>query len=347
MTASIFEPIRRSLRRYRWLLAGLGLLLASYSAVGFLLVPYLARSAIENYVQHDLGRHVAIVKLSFNPFTLAAEVTGFALTEADGAKIASFDLLRVDAQISSLLNRAWTFKEVRLDHPDLRVLVNADGTLNLAKLLPPTPATPPSGVPAIRIARLSVHDGRIGLDDHSRAKPFSTTLMPIEFTLTDFRTAPNFQNAYSFEASTLAGERFTRSGQFSVQPLGSAGRFAITDFKAATISAYLQDALPFDLLSGALDLEGEYRVALTDKLGLTVDLPTLRLRDIALAPKNVAGGMPWISLPAVEISRVSLSLADRKLAVERIRIDNAKLTVWREPDGQLNLLQLFGSRRSH
>ena len=131
-----------------------------------------------------------------------------------------------------------------------------------------------------------------------------------------------------------------------MQPLGSAGRFAITDFKAATIAAYLQDALPFDLPSGALDLEGEYRVALADKFGLTVDLPTLKLRDIALAPKDVAGAMPWISLPAVEISRASLSLTDRKLAVERIQVDNAKLTVWREPDGQLNLLQLFGARRT-
>ena len=191
MAASIFEPIWRVLRRYRWLLAGFALLLASYSAAGFLLVPYLARSAIENYVQHDLGRHVAIAKLSFNPFTLTAEVTGFALTEADGTRIASFDLLRVDAQISSLLNRAWTFKEVRLDHPDLRVLVNAIRR-STSRLLPPTPATPSSGVPAIRIATLSVHDGRIGFDDRSRAKPFATTLMPIEFTLTDFRTGTEF-----------------------------------------------------------------------------------------------------------------------------------------------------------
>ena len=319
------------------------LLASAIGAAGFYLVPYLARSAIENYVQNDLSRHVAIGKLSFNPFTLTAEVAGFALTEADGAPITSFDLLRVDAQISSLLNRAWTFKEVRLDHPDLRVLVNADGTLNLAKLLPPTPETPPSGAPAIRIATLSVHDGRVGLEDHSRTKPFSTTLMPIEFTLTDFRTAPNFQNAYS---RSLDPRRRTVhwSGQFSLQPLGSAGRFAIADFKAATIAAYLQDALPFDLPSGALEMEGEYRVALTDRLGLTVDLPTLKIRDIALAPKDVAGAQPWISSPAVEISRASLSLTDHNLAVERIQVDNAKLTVWREPDGQLNLLQLFGMR---
>jgi uncharacterized protein involved in outer membrane biogenesis len=348
MASSLLQRFGALLRAYRWLLAGFALLLASYAAAGFWLAPYLARSGIENYVQHDLGRHVKIADIRFNPFTLTAEITGFALTEADGAAIASFDLLRVDAELSSIINRAWTFQEIRLDRPDLRVLLNADGTLNLAKLQPPKAADqtipPPAGLPAIRIETLSVRDGRVGLEDRTRAKPFATTLMPIAFTLTDFRTAPNFQNVYSFEASTVAGEHLKWSGQFSVQPLGSAGKFSVADFKAATIAAYLQDALPFDLPSGALDLEGEYRVALANTFGLTIDLPALKLRDVALAPKGIDGAMPWISLPAVEISRTTVSLADRKLTVERIQADNAKLTLWREPDGQLNLMQLFGVR---
>ena len=346
--AALLHGFRTLLRAYRWLIAGFALLLASYAAAGFWLVPYLARSGIENYVQHDLGRHVKIGDIRFNPFTFTAEVTGFALTEADGAPIASFDLLRVDAELSSIVNRAWSFQEIRLDRPDLRVLLNANGTLNLAKLQPPKAANqarpPPAGLPAIRIETLSVRDGRIGLEDRTRAKPFATTLMPIAFTLTDFRTAPNFQNVYSFEASTVAGEHLKWSGQFSVQPLGSAGKFSVADFKAATISAYLQDALPFDLPSGALDVEGEYRVAFANTFGLTIDLPTLKLRDVALAPKGIDGVTPWISLPAVEISRTSVSLADRKFTVERVQADNAKLTVWREPDGQLNLMQLFGMR---
>src|SRR5882757_3444701 len=66
MAALIFERVRRTLRRYRWLLACIGLLFASYSAAGFFLVPYLVRSAIGNYVLHDLRRHVAVAKLTFN-----------------------------------------------------------------------------------------------------------------------------------------------------------------------------------------------------------------------------------------------------------------------------------------
>ena len=330
-------------RRWR-LLTVLGLVLASYTLAGFFLVPRLARSAIEHYVERDLARHVAIRELTFNPFTLTAEVRGFALSEANGTPIASFELFRVGMSLRSIVNRAWTFSELRLDRPQLSVLVNSDGSLNLAKLQLAAPETKTSGMPAVRIGTFSVHDGRVAFDDRSRGKPFAATLTPIEFTLNDFRTAPDFQNVYRFEGSTLAGERLTWSGQFSVQPLGSTGRFAVANLKAATIAGYLQDALPFDLPSGSLDLDGTYRATVAANLGLEIALPTLKLRDIAIAPKGVAGAQPWISLPSVELTGTSLSLADRKLKIDRVVLDNAKLDVWRETNGEINLPLLFVPR---
>ena len=200
MAAFTIADVGQALRR-RWrLLAALGLAVASYTLAGFFLVPWLVKSGIESYVRDDLKRVVTIGGLSFNPYTFAADVRGFSLTEADGSPIASFDLLRIDFSLSSIFNRAWTFSEVRLDAPQLRVLVDADGSLNLAKLAPPSPTPAPepetkAGIPAVRIGTFAVHDGRVALEDRTHARPFNATLTPIEFTLTDFRTAPDFQNA--------------------------------------------------------------------------------------------------------------------------------------------------------
>ena len=117
---------------WRWLrvhVRALGILvglLLLYTLAGFLLVPRVARNAAINYVQHDLGRHLTIGSLSFNPFTLATEIRGFALSEADGAPIASFALLRIQfSATASLLHRAWTFAEVRLEQPVVNTLVMA------------------------------------------------------------------------------------------------------------------------------------------------------------------------------------------------------------------------------
>src|SRR5215471_6662513 len=345
MFASVMGRVARSLRR-RWvLLSIIGGVFALYTGGGFFLVPYFARSVITSYVEKDLGRHVTIGGLTFNPFSLTAEVRNFALTEADGSPIASFDLLRVNAEFRSIVYRAWTFKEVTLNRPALRVLVNRDGSLNLAQLAPKstTPETPQPAAapPAIRIGTLGVHDGRVVLDDLSRGQPFNETLTPIEFTLANFRTELNFQNAYHFEAATEAGERLTWQGQFTVQPLGSTGQFTVSALKAPTIVSYLQDAIPFDLPTGSIDVSGNYRLAIANQLGLTVTLPSVKLSDFAIVPKGGDKAAPWIGVPELDIVNTSFSLADRKLAVERVDIANAKLAVWREADGTLNLQRLM------
>jgi hypothetical protein len=150
MVAFSIADVGKALQR-RWkLLAALGFAVTTYTLAGFFLVPWLAKSYIEGYVRDDLKRQIAIGEISFNPFTFAADVQNFALTEADGSPIASFDLLRVDFSLSSIFNRAWTFAEVRLDAPQLRVLVGSDGLLNLAKLVPPSTEPEPAEPAGVR-----------------------------------------------------------------------------------------------------------------------------------------------------------------------------------------------------
>jgi hypothetical protein len=345
MDASVFERAGARLQaRWGWL-AAVGVLLLAWGLAGFLLVPRLARNAITDYVQHDMGRRVSIGRIGFNPFTLTAEIRDFELAEPGGAPIASFALLRVDASgFSSLLHRAWVLQELRLEKPVVYTRLDEQGSLNLARLAPrqrPRAQPGPAGaLPALRIGTLSVANGRIAYEDRTRATPFNVTLTPIEFTLNDFRTAPSYENAYRFEAATLAGEKLAWTGQFTLQPLSSSGHFSVGGLKAATIAAYLQDTLPFALPSGQLDLAGDYRLRLGGAVGLEVELPRVAVRDLAIAPKGAADATPWITLPAVEVGGTTLALAQRRVHIERVGIANAAVTAWRERDGTLNLARL-------
>src|SRR5262249_31584757 len=103
-------------RRWR-LLTVFALSIVLYTLPGFLLVPYVAKSQIESYVRENLKRQVTIGSISFNPYSFAAEIRGFSLNEADGSPLVKFDLFRIDFELSSIFNRAWTFKEVRLENP--------------------------------------------------------------------------------------------------------------------------------------------------------------------------------------------------------------------------------------
>jgi len=341
------------LRRRRLLPAISGALIIIYGIVGFWAVPYFARNAIVAYVEKDLHRHVSIGTLKFNPFTLTARVNAFALAEADHSPLASFSALTVNAELSSLIHGAYTFKELRLDQPNLHLIVNADGSLNLAQLQPPSardPVAQKSQVPHIRIGSLQISRGQVHLEDRSRPKPFARTLQPIEFTLTDFRTELKFENAYRFVAATDSNERLEWAGEFSVQPFGSTGKFTVSALKATTIAGYLQDKLPFDLQSGLLDMQGRYELAFREQLSLKIQLPVVRAREVAIAPASAGAidgatpdgaiQVPWITVPELTIAETSLSFAERALTIGKVHMGDAHIQVWREADGTLNLTRL-------
>jgi uncharacterized protein involved in outer membrane biogenesis len=341
-------PHRQRLLKFRTPLIVVAVLLLLYTLSGFLLLPHFARNAIVGYVQRDLGRRASIGELDFNPFTFGLEVHQFSLAEADGRPLLSFDLLRVEASmLASLLNRAWTLSEVRLERPRIEALIGRDGALNLAQLAPPVKPEQPkpeaSALPPLRIGALGVHGGSIHFEDQSRSEPFSTTLAPIEFDLSDFRTAPKFQNKYRFSAQSAANERLDWAGQFTLQPLGSSGEFTVTELKAATIANYLQGALPFELRGGSLDVQGNYQLVASPATALALTLPSLKVHSLEIAPRQVgtATTTPWISLPELEVANTSVALNEHRVAVGQITLQRAALQVWRNPDGSLNLQQLL------
>ena len=325
------------------IIAGLLLL---YTLAGFLLLPRIARNQAIAYVEHDLHRQLAIGALSFNPFSLALEIRDLALTEADGSPIASLALLRVQfSATASLLHRAWTFAEVRLEQPVVSVLVYKDGSLNLAKLAPPEPPKPPeepASVPALRLGSFTVTGGQVHFEDRSRGQPFTATLTPIEFALTDFRTQLDFENRYRFSAATSAGEQLAWSGQFSVRPLGSNGEFSISALKAATIASYLEDSLPFALPSGSIDLNGSYRLVATGETSLSLTLPSVKVHALAIAPKDSpAPATPWIELPELDVADTAIDLSQRRVGIGQVTLQKPSLQLWREADGSLNLQRLL------
>ncbi len=256
-------------RALLWSVAVLGALTALYAFAGFVVVPRVARQQLIQYGKRDLQAQVRIGSIHFNPFTLRAELSNFALSTRDGAPLVRFARLDVVAALSSLWwHGVLTLEQVQLDQPALEVAVAGDGALNWARLTPATPAPAPGaakvsssahGSSALRIEALHIRAGRIHFEDRSRGQPFSTVLDPIELDLLDFHSTPDFANRVHLSARTTAGESLDFNGEFSLQPFASAGALQLSALKAATITAYLQNELPFAVLDGSLDARLSYR----------------------------------------------------------------------------------------
>jgi hypothetical protein len=350
------SPVRQPpgwLRRHVLALSVIIALLLLYTLGGFLLVPHIARTQAISYVQHDLRRQLSIGSIKFNPFLFKVEINDLKLNEANGDPIASLSVLRVEFNaMASLVHRAWTLGEVRLEQPFVSVRLDHDGSLNLAKLAPPSkPPPPPSSksqtLPRVRVSLFSMQQGRVHFEDHSRGEPaFTVTLAPIEFDLTDFRTQSDFENKYRFSAASAAGETFEWAGQFDLNPLSSNGEFSIGALKASTIASYLENSLPCVLNSGTLDVKGQYQFAAQGNAApaISVTLPSVQVHTLAISPKGAdAGATPWITLPELDVDDTKVVLNDHTAAVGKIRLTRPTVEVWRDADGALNLQKLAGA----
>jgi uncharacterized protein involved in outer membrane biogenesis len=112
-------------------------LIVVYALVGFFWVPHLLRTNAQEYVADELGRGLAVGKVSFNPFTFRLSVRDAVLSEKAGDPIASFKQLIVNAELASIWQRAVVLKEVQLDAPDVNLIVERDASINLARLVRP------------------------------------------------------------------------------------------------------------------------------------------------------------------------------------------------------------------
>jgi hypothetical protein len=319
----------------------LAILLLAYTLVGFLLVPRIARAQLTDYVTNTLHAQLELGEVRFNPFALDASVSGAAITDARGEPLVAFRHLYVDAQLASMWRRAIVLREVDVGGPSADVVVARDGSVNLSRLAPPDDEDADEEMTRVHIGRLAVRDGRISITDHTHERPFRAQVAPIRFTLSDFRTDTGYQNAYRFAGVTSAGEELEWSGQFTVQPLGSHGRFSVQRLKLATVDAYLAESLPFQLASGEALVRGSYEVTL-DPLTLEAALPQVAVSNLSLRERGSGAAAP-VSASSVEVQDVAFSLGQRKTAVNRIDIRGARIEGVRNRDGSIDLLRPFAT----
>ncbi len=329
-----------------WRHGGLWLLiiLIAYTLFGFLLTPYLVKNHLINYIKDDLGREASVEKVLINPYALRLILRDFSLQESDGSRFASFEELYINFQLSSLFRWIWTFKEIRLTRPSLRVQIRNDGQFNFAELLPP--ATDPKeherdkNPLRLAIYRVVIESGKLDFADESRPTPFAITLDPINFALTDFSSLPDRKGTYSFQATTKSGESLNSTGDIAINPLRSRGRMELAGGKAQTPWRYWRDQLNFEIVSGLIDVGVAYTLdGSAEPMRLALDDAMLTLSELKLQPAD--SKVEILDVPTLNVAAGSLRWPEEVLKIEQIRLAGAQLSAWLDERGILNWQELL------
>ncbi|ACB76357.1 DUF748 domain-containing protein [Opitutus terrae] len=321
-------------------------LLVLFTVVGFFVLPPLIRPQLEKRLSQELGRRVTIEKLRLNPYTLSVTLENFAIMEPDGVtRFLGWQRLYVNFDALSSLWGSWVLGDIELDRFDARVVLQADGTFSFADLLkrftPTTPApTPSEPARPIRIARLKVTETSVNFSDLSRAQPFTTTVGPLTFALTEFKTVSQRGAPYRFEAVTESGEKLSWAGTLQAEPMRSAGELSLEGIVLPKYAPYYADLTQADLTSGRLSVRGRYELDLTPgQHVMKLHEGMLQLHEVKVVQRSDRSAV--LDLPAFEISGVDADALSQKATIAAIVLNGGKVSVRREKSGAINLLAML------
>jgi len=332
-------------RRILWWIAGL---VAAFAAIGFLLVPPIAKSKLEEELSKALHRKATVETVRVNPFVPSATLRGLLVRERQGdAPFASFDELHVNLAWTSIFRLAPVVDEIRLAKPHLRVVRNADRTYNFQDLLDEFLARPKSDAPTPKFALFNIQlgDGQIDFDDQAEKE---------KHALTELRIGVPF-------VSSLPGHREIKvlpelSAKLNGAPFGVKGdALPFADARTTTLNLNLEafdltrlvDYLPFEpraKLRSAL-LDARLVIAFEQPAGKA---PQLKLRggtavrQLSLLDPEDRPMLAWQRL-GVELNEIE-PLAQR-VALKSVELEGAEVHLRRDKSGALNLARIVPADR--
>ena len=112
-------------------------LVSAYTIIGFVVVPAALKYGVIRTLEKSLGRKTTIQEIAFNPYALNLRVEGLSILDHDGKAFFSLDQLSADIRgWQSLIKMAGVVSEVDLEHPQIRIVMNQDGSFNFSDLIP-------------------------------------------------------------------------------------------------------------------------------------------------------------------------------------------------------------------
>ncbi|MBB84557.1 MAG: hypothetical protein CL931_12175 [Deltaproteobacteria bacterium] len=352
----VFEPERStpiSTRRKVGIAAAVLFLL--YSLVGYLVVPSVVASQLEQGIESQTGTRPSLASVSFDPFGWRLEVHGFAMPDPsnEGDAIA-FSMLAVDVSILDLLIANLALEEIVLVDPRIEAVIDESGQLNFLAFVPEAseeteaPEVAPAqdegegGLLVVTVDSVRIERGDIRFADRSQDPPFEVAIAPLDLEVEGFTTRAGGASPYAL--SVRVGEETTVSwnGTVGLDPIRSEGELALERFDLRLPWDFLSDRLAFEVAEGTLHASARYAFDLSDELGLTVEEAMVGLRDVRVL--DPALEEPVVLVPSLEVSGVEVHVDGEGLAsltVADVELEGARVRSHIASDGDVHLATLF------
>jgi uncharacterized protein DUF748 len=326
-------------------------ILATYSLLGFFLVPYLVKSNAISIAQEQFAADLRIEKVAFNPYVLSLSVQGVALDDPQKDPFLRVGEIFVNFQSSSLFRLAWTFDEFRLTAPEIFLSRDSGGDLNLMRFesVAPDEVDPDpedeSSVPGLLIFKFLVQQCVVNWNDDFPIDPVAAVFGPVDININELNTLPQRSGQQAVVITTETSGKISWDGSLELAPLTSVGHASVAGSQMPIMSSYLRHEIGFDLIDGSSDIELDYRISTEadGSISVAVENVTASVNNVVVTPfdRDAASdeAAEILRLPEVQLQAGNFFWPQRRVTIGRFAINDAEINLHRFADGSLNALR--------
>lgn len=287
---------------------GVGLLLGFRALVvggSTWLVPEVVRRLARDWTRRELNLELGLGEVRFDSLRLGLTLTDVALPQGP-APIVSVRRVDVDLGWPDLVAREWRVERLELAGPRVDARIDAQGRLNLRRLVPP-PSDEPT--PSVRLRAVHLHGGWLSFHDARRGPNAQLELAPLTLKVMDLHSRKPEPAAFHLVGRSAELGRLEVRGTVTLATLAAQGRLGAQGLSLAHLARLAP--LPATVRSGTADLDATFahlpgpreavldlRLAALPVRGLNLGLgPALLHADVRAGGLGAGPGRLRLSLP--------------------------------------------------
>jgi hypothetical protein len=306
-----------------------------YALAGFVGAPWLVRQQLPKLVEEHLGAKATIGDVRINPFLFKVELDELSISEKNGLPAFQLGKLLVDFETSSLLRWALTFREIRIEKPLVNADLDANESLNFARLLAAIKTEPDQDsdgkLPRLLVDHFEIAGGVFKFTDHTLQPAATSTVNPINFEIRDVSTLPDHSGEHRLNARLPGGGELQWQGKLSLSPIASSGSISLKDARLSTLWQFVRDHLTIAEPQGSYHFGVRYQFGYSGgALKFEADDLAFGLKDLVIAQEK--GGTVLAKLGTIAFEGGSFNLAQRSIAFKDIRVADGGLGIILDED---------------
>jgi len=270
-----------------------------------------------------------------------AAINSFEVVDLHGSRL--INLPRVEISVESIepLAGKLHLSKVSIRSPEIDLLRNEDGKLNVQMLVAgsetakPDPPASTKGPPfLVEVDDVEITDGRVGFNDHAAASNFQTSLQAIDLRISQFKNRPGSRTAIKLGARTEDNETLGIEGSLALDPFHYEGQVAVSGIALGKYAPYYQQQVLFDVIDGKLDLKTLLHIDSGAK-DLDLKLSDLMASITSLKLKKRGDTANFLEIPSLKVKESALNLVRKEITVGELLSEKGKISSGREKSGQL------------